>query len=121
LPCVFPSELRYLSLELEDPDREFNKRIPAAIEFINEGRTIGAVLVHCGAGVSRSAAVVLSYLCHLGRPMHEACAELSRAVLTGIDESFLSQVAAAQGVTLSKQQLQSLSLLLAGHGETAVG
>jgi hypothetical protein len=64
---------------------------------------------------------VLNYLCHLGRPLHDACVELSRAVLTGIDELFLVQIAAAQGVTLSKQQLQSLSLILAGHGETAAG
>jgi protein tyrosine phosphatase len=119
LPCVFPSELRYLSLELEDPDREFSRRVPAAMTFIDEGHASGAVLVHCGAGVSRSAAVVLSYLCHLGRPLHEACAELSRAVLTGIDELFLSQIAAAQSITLSKQQLKSLSLVLAGRGETA--
>jgi hypothetical protein len=121
LPCVFPSELRYLSLGLEDPDREFSKRVPAAMKFIDEGRTSGAVLVHCGAGVSRSAAVVLSYLCHLGRPLHDACAELSRAVLTGVDELFLSQIGAAQGMTLSKQELKSLSLLLAGRGETAAG
>jgi hypothetical protein len=120
LPCVFPTELRYLSLELEDPDPEFGKRVPAAIRFIDEGRASGAVLVHCGAGVSRSAAVVLSYLCHLGLPLHDACAELSRAVLTGIDELFLSQIATAQGMTLSKQQMKSLSLLLAG-GASAAG
>lgn len=117
LPCVFPKEFRYLALELEDPDREFSKRVPAAIKFIDEGRAGGAVLVHCGAGVSRSAAVVLSYLCHLGRPMREACLELSRAVLTGIDELFLSQIAGSQGLSLSKQQLKSLSMLLAGHGD----
>jgi protein-tyrosine phosphatase len=121
LPCVFPFEFRYLSLELDDPDREFGKRVPAAMKFIDEGRANGAVLVHCGAGVSRSAAVVLSYLCHLGRPLDNACAELSRAVLTGIDELFLSQIAAMQGMTLSKPQLKSLSLVLAGRGESAAG
>jgi hypothetical protein len=119
LPCVFPSVFRYLSLELEDPDRQFSGRVPAAMKFIDEGRASGAVLVHCGAGVSRSAAVVLSYLCHLGRPLHDACAELSRAVLTRIDELFLSQIAAAQGMTLSKPELESLSLVLAGHGGPA--
>ena len=68
------------------------------------------------AGVSRSAAVVLRYLCHTGRPLDDACAELSRAVLTGIDESFLTQIARTQGVELSKQQLRAMSLVLAGHG-----
>ena len=58
---------------------------------------------------------MLNYLCHLGRPLEEACAELSRSVLTGIDPSFLSQIADEQGVTLSKQDIKRLELLLAGQ------
>ena len=119
LPCVFPAELRYHTLDLHDPDARFRERVGPALEFIDRGRASGAVLVHCTAGVSRSAAVVLSYLCYLGRPVHEACAELSRAVLTGVDESFLSQIASARGVTLSKAQLRSLSLVLAGHASAS--
>ena len=116
LPCAFPGELRYYALALRDPDPAFCRRVGGAMEFIDRGRASGAVLVHCTAGVSRSAAVVLSYLCHLGRPLHAACAELSRAVLTGVDESFLSQIAASRGVELTKPQLRALSLVLAGHG-----
>lgn len=121
LPCVFPLEFRYLSLELEDPDLEFGKRVPGAMRFIDEGRACGGVLVHCGAGVSRSAAVVLSYLCYLGRPMREACVELSCAVLTGIDELFLLQIAESRGMSLSKEEVRALSLVLAGHGDVQRG
>lgn len=122
LPCAFRNELRYLPLALCDPDRELCRRVGAAMEFIDRGRASGAVLVHCTAGVSRSAAVVLSSLCHLDRPLDEACAELSRAVLTGMDESLLSQIAAARGAVLSKPQLKVLSLVLAGHsGGPAAG
>ena len=115
LPCCFPGEFRYLSLRIDDPDPRFSARAASAVAFIEEGRRAGGVLVHCTGGVSRSAAVVLNYLCHAGRPLHEACAELSRAVLTGIDESFLTQIAAARGLSLSKQELHTLSLVLAGH------
>ena len=115
LPCAFPDELRYLPLALRDPDPQFCRIAGPAVAFIDEGRDSGAVLVHCTAGVSRSAAVVLYYLCHLGRPLDEACSELSRSVLTGVDESFLSQIAAGQGVRLSGQQLKRLALVLAGH------
>ena len=116
LPCCFPAELHYLALGLRDPDPQFTARTRPAMAFIDEGRAAGGVLVHCTAGVSRSAAVMLAYLCHLGRPLHAACAELSRAVLTGVDESFLSQIAAAGGVELSRGQLKALSLVLAGRG-----
>ena len=49
--------------------------------------------------------------------------ELSRSFLTGIDESFLLQIAAARGAELSEQRLKSVSLVLAGHhgGGTAAG
>ena len=70
LPCVFPGELRYHELALRDADPDFCRRVGVAMEFIDRGRASGAVLVHCTAG----AAVVLSYLCHLGRPLHGACA-----------------------------------------------
>jgi hypothetical protein len=115
LPCAFPDDFHYLALSLRDPDPNFRRAADRAMGFIDRGRASGAVLVHCTAGVSRSAAVVLNYLCHLGRPMDAACAELSRAVLTGIDKSFLSQIAAGCGLTLSKSRLNSLSLVLAGH------
>jgi hypothetical protein len=121
LPNAFPGAFRYHAMDLRDPDPDFCRRVGAAVEFIDSGRASGAVLVHCTAGVSRSPAVVLSYLCHRGRPLHEACAELSRSVLTGVDESFLSQIAAARGVKLSKPQLKALSLVLAGHGAGPVG
>ena len=115
LPCCFPAEFHYLALALDDPDRRFVERTRPALRFIEEGRNAGGVLVHRTAGVSRSAAVVLSYLCHLGRPLHAACEELSRSVLTGVDESFLSQLAAAGGTAATPQQLKALSLVLSGH------
>jgi atypical dual specificity phosphatase len=116
LSCAFPREMSYLRLELLDPDPQFSQRVGRAMEFIDAGRKKGAVLVHCTAGVSRSAAIVLSYLCHCGRPLHQACIELRRAVLTGIDDDFLEQIAAWQGSTLSRNQIRTLSLILAGHG-----
>lgn len=38
------------------------RHFPAAIAFIKEGMSRGGVLVHCHAGVSRSATCVIAYL-----------------------------------------------------------
>lgn len=38
------------------------RHFPAAISFIKEGMARGGVLVHCYAGVSRSASCVIAYL-----------------------------------------------------------
>jgi hypothetical protein len=47
-------------LRLKDPDDAFERLIPRACEFTDEGRTAGGVLGHCPADVSRSAATVLT-------------------------------------------------------------
>jgi predicted protein tyrosine phosphatase len=52
--CHFPDKSRYLHLRLKHPDEAFERLIPRACDFIDEGRTAGGVLVHCSAGVSRS-------------------------------------------------------------------
>jgi protein-tyrosine phosphatase len=38
------------------------RHLPAAIQFIREGIKSGGVLVHCFAGVSRSATCVIAFL-----------------------------------------------------------
>lgn len=68
VPCYFKDcpedEFTYLSLPLfDDPDADLAPHIQAAIAFISAARARGAgVLVHCYAGQSRSAALVIAYL-----------------------------------------------------------
>ena len=93
LPCCFPSEFRYLKLELADPDPDFADHIPAICAFIDEGRRQGKVLVHCFAGVSRSPAAILAYLCHhLNQTPAEAWRILSRRVMTNPDRMLITQL-----------------------------
>jgi hypothetical protein len=93
LPCHFEGEFAYLWLKMEDPDPAFAIKLPEFCAFIDAGRRQGKVMVHCTGGVSRSPAVILAYLCHLEGSLEQAVGRLSRAVQTGIDESFLYQQA----------------------------
>ncbi|KAF0293211.1 Dual specificity protein phosphatase 19 [Amphibalanus amphitrite] len=61
---LFTDELTYLSVPLLDlPETRLETAFPAAFEFIDSARaTGGRCLVHCNAGVSRSASLCVAYL-----------------------------------------------------------
>ncbi|GBF91494.1 MAP kinase phosphatase [Raphidocelis subcapitata] len=70
--------VRHLKLELPDVETaDISAHFNAAYEFIDEGRRLKQpTLVHCGAGVSRSAALVAAYLMR-SRPGTTAAAALA--------------------------------------------
>lgn len=61
LTCHFPDDIHYYHIAIEDQDDQniFQFFLPA-IEFIDKASD--NVLVHCYAGVSRSASLVIAYL-----------------------------------------------------------
>lgn len=63
-PCHFPHDLSYLRLAVRDC---WNQNLPAHFEsafaFIEEAkRGGGKVMIHCTAGISRSAAIAIAYI-----------------------------------------------------------
>jgi dual specificity phosphatase 12 len=64
---------------LDTNDFDLLRELDTCIQFIDEGRKNGAVLVHCWAGQSRSAAVVLAYVMKFLRLSPSEADELVRA------------------------------------------
>jgi len=115
LPCHFEREFEYLWLRMEDPDPAFAGKIPSFCAFMDAGRRQGKVMVHCTGAVSRSPAVILAYLCQLDGCLEGAVERLARAVQTGIDESFLYQLARSHGAELSASEVRALQQKLLGR------
>jgi protein-tyrosine phosphatase len=64
LPPLFPTKFQYKVIEIEDTNDDFLKKyFIECIEFIeNATKGGGNVLVHCKAGVSRSATIVIAFI-----------------------------------------------------------
>jgi len=64
------------------------------LDFIDEGRKEGAVLVHCFAGVSRSAAIITAYLMRTEQKSQEDALESLREVCEFVspNDGFLEQL-----------------------------
>ena len=60
---MYPKDFTYKVINVADvSSQSLLRHFPAAISFIKEGQSRGAVLVHCFAGVSRSASCVIAFL-----------------------------------------------------------
>jgi hypothetical protein len=118
LPNYHEGMFVYLPLRLRDPDPQMHLQLDAVFSFIDEARREkGRVLVHCFASISRSPAIVLSYLCHLGDTIETAARRMGGIVWTDPDWVFLEQLARRLGLEYGERELIRLSWVLQGRHE----
>jgi len=59
----WPKKFKYMTIDILDmDDQNIKQHFRKTFEFIETGRNDGAVLVHCVAGVSRSATICIAYI-----------------------------------------------------------
>ncbi|WOK96786.1 dual specificity protein phosphatase 12 [Canna indica] len=75
-------------------DEDLLDYLDVCLDFIDQGRKEGSVLVHCFAGVSRSAAVILAYLMRTEQKSMEDALESLREICEPVcpNDGFLDQL-----------------------------
>ena len=69
LKTFHPKDFNYLQLEMDDSlEEDLNKFIPNCFDFIEKSQKI---YVHCAAGISRSASIVIAYLMYKKKITYE--------------------------------------------------
>ncbi|KAJ7374776.1 dual specificity phosphatase 19 [Desmophyllum pertusum] len=92
---AFPQDFDYKTVEILDlPEIQICHYFPEMFNFITDSFKNGAVLVHCNAGVSRSATVVLGYLMSSNRWSLEDAMKILREARPCVkpNEGFLRQL-----------------------------
>ncbi|GIL62311.1 hypothetical protein Vafri_16590, partial [Volvox africanus] len=113
LSPTHPTAFTYKHIPVYDLEEEdLVKYFPECFEFINAGRENGAVLVHCAAGVSRSASVVIAYLMTTGVLSLEDARAAVKAARPAINpnQGFLLQLQLFQDAGCSAEGWQQWDL-----------
>ncbi|CAF1290280.1 unnamed protein product [Adineta steineri] len=93
---AFPHQYNYLDIELLDvPETNISKVFTQTNKFIEQALADhGCVLVHCNAGISRSASIVLAYLIGIHRMQYEEAYQLLKKARVNIrpNDGFVRQL-----------------------------
>jgi len=81
IPNAFPDDYTYLSVPMrDDEETKLQPNLQLCLDFIDQALASGGgVLVHCNAGVSRSASVVIAYLMYKQRILFRRAYERVKA------------------------------------------
>lgn len=72
--CVFPNDFTYYQIPARDtPSFKYIEYFDLVAFYINESLQYGSVMIHCNAGVSRSASALIAYFIkYLNMSLHDA-------------------------------------------------
>ncbi|XP_064614144.1 dual specificity protein phosphatase 19-like [Liolophura sinensis] len=104
---IYPDLFKYMDIQLLDiPETNIMVCFDQAFQFIEEARATGCVLVHCNAGVSRSATIVIAYLMKTAHYSHKEAFKYLRELRPAVcpNAGFMAQLEYFGELLNTKQQ-----------------
>lgn len=102
----FPEDFKYNYVDLSEEDNMF-PHFQNCVEFISEGRSQGAVLIHCAEGVSRSELMTIAYLMYACNHSHgeaRKLVHLKRRINPNMSRGFVSDLIKWDTILMDKQK-----------------
>eukprot|EP01106_Pelomyxa_sp_JSP_P015516 TRINITY_DN53_c0_g1_i1.p1 TRINITY_DN53_c0_g1~~TRINITY_DN53_c0_g1_i1.p1 ORF type:complete len:147 (-),score=25.98 TRINITY_DN53_c0_g1_i1:166-606(-) len=109
LPRLAPGRVHKFVSVNDWPYEDLKSKFAECNKFIDEGRTAGGVLVHCRAGRSRSATVVIAYLMWKTSLTYESAYQKVLAVrLIQPNSGFIQQLREYEAELVSQRNRQDV-------------
>ncbi|KAF2075756.1 hypothetical protein CYY_002938 [Polysphondylium violaceum] len=105
-PSLDQKDFNCLAIEIEDEEKkDISSYFQQCHQFIEHGRKLGGILIHCQAGVSRSATVVISYLMNIFFKPFWDCFHYLQKIRPCIqpNRGFISQLLSYENQVLQKR------------------
>jgi len=120
-PSLDHKDFNCLAIDIEDEEKkDIASYFQQCHQFIENGRKLGGILIHCTAGVSRSATVVISYLMNIFFKPFWDCFQYLQKIRPCIqpNKGFISQLLNYETQVLQKRNNNNNNSLITNNSNS---